>query len=153
MKQHERTHKPGHSGRSAAAAGSTDSASSAAPAGKTGGPRKRTFSGSTMASLTSSAAANAASEIDDDEDEDADGDLDMEVAHGGAPVQPLTAGSGAVKERPSLGKSKLSEILEQEQIAARDTDMDAEGEADGEGESPGLDALATVATEEMGRGL
>ena len=104
-----------------------------------------------MASLTSSAAANTVSEADDDEDEDADGDVDMDVDIAQSSQTQPTSGGGNT-ERPPIGKSKLSEILEQEQVASRDASMYADGEADGEGESPGLDALATVATEEIGRG-
>lgn len=50
--------------------------------------------------------------------------------------------------RPEMRRSKLSEILEQ---VKHDGEMDAEGDldADADGESPGLDALATVAAGEM----
>ena len=148
MKQHERTHKPGHSGRGGS--GTVDSPTGVAVGTKA---RKRTLSGSTLASLASSssvaAGANAGieEEEEEDDDEDADGDVDMDVALTQNPSQT----SSAKKERPPMGKSKLSEILEQVATGRGDADMDADGEADGEGESPGLDALATVAAGEMGR--
>ena len=100
-------------------------------------------------------------DVDDAEDEeDADGDVDMDVTP--QPQRPRDSMTMTMtqqfteQQRPTLGKSKLSEILEQVTSTASqaDTDMDgdadADADADGEGESPGLDALATVAAGDIG---
>ncbi len=54
---------------------------------------------------------------------------------------------GVVPRRPKMARSELSEIMEGiskgHAIEGGEADMDA----DGEGESPGLDALATAASE------
>lgn len=54
---------------------------------------------------------------------------------------------GLVPRRPKMARSELSEIMEGiskgNAIEGNEADMDA----DGEGESPGLDALATAASE------
>ena len=55
--------------------------------------------------------------------------------------------------RPKMQRSELSEIMEgldrENGVLTKneDADVDADVDADGEGESPGLDALATAASE------
>ena len=167
MKQHERTHKPGHGSRGGSAADSFATTTGVA----SGRVRKRTMSGSTMASLASSSSVTAVAQHhgngvddddsdDDDDEEDADGDVDMDLTpqpqQQPQPQDPTqqTIDQQQQQYRPPMGKSKLSEILEQVSTSQADMDMamdaDGDGDADGEGESPGLDALASVAAGEIG---
>lgn len=56
---------------------------------------------------------------------------------------------GVVPKRPKMARSELSEIMEgiSKGHAAIETAGEGDVDADGEGESPGLDALATAASE------
>ena len=67
----------------------------------------------------------------------------MDVHSDGSGLSPPGSGRAA---RPKMPRSELSEIMEgldRENGILKDEDADA----DGEGESPGLDALATAASE------
>ena len=69
--------------------------------------------------------------------------MDLDSDGSGLSIDPPRSGRLA---RPKMPRSELSEIMEgldRENGIARDDDADA----DGEGESPGLDALATAASE------
>lgn len=122
MKQHERTHKnPTSSGsKSGSVAGSPVISSNA--------------KGSRRASASAGIEAM---------------DLDSDGASGMDPPSSRTAAAAAAvgrTTRPKMQRSELSEIMEgldRENGNFKDEDADA----DGEGESPGLDALATAASE------
>lgn len=69
--------------------------------------------------------------------------MDLDSDGSGLSIDPPRSGRVA---RPKMPRSELSEIMEgldRENGITRDEDADA----DGEGESPGLDALATAASE------
>ena len=74
--------------------------------------------------------------------------MDVELDGSGLSIDPPRSGRVA---RPKIPRTELSEIneimegLDREDGSTRDEDADA----DGEGESPGLDALATAASEMM----
>ncbi|KAK4694214.1 hypothetical protein P7C71_g3332, partial [Lecanoromycetidae sp. Uapishka_2] len=119
MKQHERTHKGGSRSGSAAASPVIGS--------------KNTAGDSRKGSVASSIA---------DDSMEVDEDTFSGLASGNA-SRPQMGGRGG---RPKMPKSELSEIMEgfngdKEMVVAEDD------EEDGEGESPGLDALATAASE------
>lgn len=60
-------------------------------------------------------------------------------------VDEVGVGMGDVApRRPKMARSELSEIMEG---ISKGTATEADMDADGEGESPGLDALATAASE------
>ncbi len=60
-------------------------------------------------------------------------------------VDEVGVGMGdVVPRRPKMARSELSEIMEG---ISKGTATEADMDADGEGESPGLDALATAASE------
>lgn len=128
MKQHERTHKAGHS--SAMARSTGDSAVTSPVTTSTSNPRRsRAVSSSTVGSTSTS--------------KDADGG-DVIMGESQTNGQKF---ANKLPPRPQM-KSKLSEILEQ---VKADSDLDAEGEmdADADEESPALDALATIAAGEI----
>lgn len=58
-----------------------------------------------------------------------------------------SASGGVASKRPKMQRSELSEILEGISKEQGTGGHDGEMDADGEGESPGLDALATAASE------
>ena len=127
MKQHERTHKGGSTSKAASTTGSPIIGN------------KTVLAGSRKGSVPA--------------DENAGSDA-MDVTHNGglgAGNDSSNGSGGILPKRPKLERSELSEILEgvsksqQQQMSMNphDADMDA----DGEGESPGLDALATAASE------
>ena len=62
-------------------------------------------------------------------------------------VASVTAIGGTAHKRPKLPRSELSEILEGISKEHGGGGHEGEMDADGEGESPGLDALATAASE------
>ena len=71
--------------------------------------------------------------------------MDVDSDGSGIGMEPPRVGRVA---RPKMQRSELSEIMEgldRENGIIKDEDADAD--ADGEGESPGLDALATAASE------
>ena len=127
MKQHERTHKGGSSSKAGSAAGSP------VISNKTG------IAGSRKGSIPAdeNVSSNAM-------------DVDHEAGLG-LGNDSSDCNGGVVPARPKMQRSELSEIIEgiskdqqqQMSIDSHDGDMDA----DGEGESPGLDALATAASE------
>lgn len=100
------------------------------PNGKSGSVAESPSIGSAKGSRRASASAGA-----DAMDVDSDGS--------GMGIDPPRVGRVA---RPKMQRSELSEIMEgldRENGMIKDEDADA----DGEGESPGLDALATAASE------
>lgn len=76
-----------------------------------------------------------------------------EAGSAGAGLGLPTVGGGVVPRRPKMARSELSEIMEgiTKSTQAGGTGLvgpvEGELDADGEGESPGLDALATAASE------
>ena len=76
--------------------------------------------------------------------------LGLGLMTGTTPLGGGGGGASSSKKRPKIQRSELSEIIED--ISKRQQQgMEGEGvgvvDADGEGESPGLDALATAASE------
>ena len=73
----------------------------------------------------------------------------MDMDGSGLGLSSSVVGGGVVPKRPKL-RSELSEIIEgisKGQQPGVPDGHDGEMDADGEGESPGLDALATAASE------
>lgn len=119
MKQHERTHKGGSRSNSAAASPVIGS--------------KNSLGGSRKGSATSSVADDSM-------------DVDDEPFSGLSNGNRVKAHAGGRAGRPKMPRSELSEIMEG--LDREKGTVAGEGdEEDCEGESPGLDALATAASE------